>query len=228
MRCWSFVVVLVVCSLGCSSVSDKEVVAPIEEALALRETMNFVLGDVTIRSPLDSAFNGNEIDRPVFKFEFLSWLKKAEAAGLLNLTETTSQNSLIQIGEMGARHFRVTATPKLMELAKVEPKVGPDGQASTLPVLLTTAKVENIVTNAEYKGQLATPGETFRTVLGTAKTMPTDAMRAMPQMFDSPPAETRYRFRAILKFDQFKKAWVRVALDLGGIDDDNWFTSNVK
>jgi hypothetical protein len=85
-------------------------------------------------------------------------------------------------------------------------------------------KVGEVLQDDEYKGPLATPGESFRLVLASVRQtstgkgpIPSDLAALLPS-----------RLRAILKYDVFNKSWTVVALDVGLADTDKWYSSNVR
>jgi hypothetical protein len=83
-------------------------------------------------------------------------------------------------------------------------------------------KVGDVLRDVDYKGLLATPGETFRLVLAKIDHHATD----------SPVAELATllpgRLRCILKYSDFDKEWKVVALDVAPSDSEQWATENVR
>lgn len=85
-------------------------------------------------------------------------------------------------------------------------------------------KLGDVLRDEEYKGPLATPGETFRLVLASIRPLPPDGNGAVPADL---AALLPGRLRAIMKYDEFKKSWIVIALDVGQADKDEWYSSNV-
>ena len=86
-------------------------------------------------------------------------------------------------------------------------------------------KVSEILRDEEYKGILATPGETFRLVLAKIERIPPDGGAAIPSELSS---LSPGRLRSVLKYSDFNKQWQVVAIDVGPSDSDNWASANVK
>jgi hypothetical protein len=86
-------------------------------------------------------------------------------------------------------------------------------------------KVGDVLRDDEYKGPLATPGESFRLVLASVQQTPPTGKGPIPADL---AALLPSRLRAIVKYDQFNKSWTVVALDVGPADTDRWYSSNVR
>jgi hypothetical protein len=91
-------------------------------------------------------------------------------------------------------------------------------------VHLGDLKVADVLRDEEYKGPLATPGETFRLLLATTQFTPPPKNEIPPALTSMLPA----RLRCVLKYSEFKKEWNVVALDVGPADSEQWYTSNVR
>jgi hypothetical protein len=86
-------------------------------------------------------------------------------------------------------------------------------------------KVAEVLRDDEYKGPLATLGESFRLVLASIHITPATGKAAIPpELTGLLPG----RLRSVLKYDAFAKSWAVVALDVGPGDTDSWYTSNVQ
>lgn len=86
-------------------------------------------------------------------------------------------------------------------------------------------KVGAVLRDEEYKGPLATPGESFRLVLASVQQVPQAGKGAIPSdLATLLPG----RLRSILKYDAFRKIWTVVALDVGPADADTWYSTNVR
>jgi hypothetical protein len=86
-------------------------------------------------------------------------------------------------------------------------------------------KVGEVLRDDEYKGPLATPGESFRLVLASIQQTPPTGKGPIPADL---AALLPGRLRAIVKYDEFNKSWTVVALDVGPADADRWYSSNVR
>jgi hypothetical protein len=86
-------------------------------------------------------------------------------------------------------------------------------------------KVGEVLRDEEYKGALATPGETFRLVLAKIERIPPDGGAAIPSELGS---LLPGRLRSVLKYSDFNKQWQVVAIDVGPSDSDKWLSANVK
>ena len=163
--------------------------------------------------------------------EFLAFLRKAEAAGLVQLRhESWMQRDVMEI----------IATPKLESIA-----LNPDtiwtqrdserflgGEAGekqnfTAHVRHNRAVVADIITDEKYDGPLATPGEKHRLVLGTFRNNPNDVAVALgfATRTDGEPLQS---FRCVMKHSAFNKSWSVVAIDIGTIQPESWATSRVR
>jgi hypothetical protein len=156
-------------------------------------------------------------------------LERAESAGLI--TRSRSAN--------GDGNYEVIGTTKLLGLA-IDPKKvwtaeasrdfvgGEAGDPTEYSVLIYArqAKIERTITDEEYKGPLASPGEKHRLILGTFRISPSPAAAAMGIDL-STPEKMALRFRCVVKYSEFKKEWSVVGLDLGSIDPEQWYSSHV-
>lgn len=95
----------------------------------------------------------------------------------------------------------------------------------TWHVPIARLKVGEVLRDEEYKGALATPGETFRLILAkveqqapqNASAIPVGLSRLLPG-----------RLRSVLKYSDFTKQWQVVAIDVGPSDSEKWGSANVK
>lgn len=86
-------------------------------------------------------------------------------------------------------------------------------------------KVGEVLRDEEYKGALATPGETFRLVLAKIELLPPASGSAIPSQLSS---LLPGRLRSVLKYSDFNKQWQVVAIDVGPSDSEKWASANVK
>ena len=163
--------------------------------------------------------------------EVLAFLKKAESAGLVRVREIPQGywDSFLNRTQGMGRPFEVVQTEKLNSVALDPTEGGEAGQEpnAVLHVRVSEAKMDRILTDEEYKGSLATPGEKHRLILGTFKSIPTAAAAVVGRDV-AKQEEYLARFRCVVKYSEFKKAWSLVALDVGSTDPEQWYTSNVK
>jgi hypothetical protein len=86
-------------------------------------------------------------------------------------------------------------------------------------------QVREVLRDEDYKGPLATPGETFRLVLAKigvssardSSDIPTDLSSLLPA-----------RLRCIVKYDDFNKEWKVVAIDVASAESERWATDSVR
>jgi len=165
--------------------------------------------------------------------ELLAFLKRAESAGLVTVREIPQGfwDSFLNTTQGMGTPFEVVATPKLLGIAlgtdTDQPQTIPPKPVRNLLVRVSEAKMDRILTDEEYKGSLATPGEKHRLILGTFKSIPTAAAAVVGRDV-AKQEEYLARFRCVVKYSEFKKAWSLVALDIGSTDPEQWYTSNVK
>jgi len=95
----------------------------------------------------------------------------------------------------------------------------------TWRIHLADLEVGEVLQDDEYKGPLATPGESFRLVLASIQQRPPTGKGPIPKDLET---LLPGRLRAIVKYDEFKKSWTVVALDVGPADADMWHSSNVR
>ena len=159
----------------------------------------------------------------------VAFLRKAEAAGLVKIREVP-QGSLDlffnQTQGLG-RPFQVVSTDKLAGIA-LNPNLGGEPGSNpnyTEEVRISEAKIDKVISDEAYQGPLATPGEKYRLILGTVKSTPTPAAAVVGPNLSTPSVA---RFRCVVKYSEFKKAWSVIALDMGSIDVEQWNTNNVK
>lgn len=164
-------------------------------------------------------------------------LKALETAGLVSLRaiEMTGAD-VIFLYSQGVRRFYVAPTAKLVNMA-VECENAKDecmfavteapvsDALRPFTVKISEPRVISVVSDDEYSGALATPGEKYRIVLGTYRRVPTANANANPTW--KVPEEI-FRFRAVMRFSVFTKEWSVLALDGGFIDREDWWTDNVK
>lgn len=163
--------------------------------------------------------------------DVLAKVKNAESAGLVELRHPSW---------MAAGLIEVVATPKLIGVA-LNPGIAwtakssndyLGGEAGDNPdrfrvrVKVREARIEKVLTDEEYKGPLAAPGEKHRLVLGTFRSLPSSAAAVVGPGLAS-PVESLLRFRCVAKYSDFKKEWSVVAFDVGSLDPELWFTSHV-
>lgn len=209
----------------------------IENSLAQSHAIEFHFGLLTIRSSLSSRFEPDNPRDGVYGSYYLDRMKRAEEVGLLEVTERPRKNELDAFLTMGARQFNVRPTAKLLDaladgnvkFREYQAKVlnPEDGSTSSISFPTSKAKIDQITTNDEYKGSLATPGEKHQIVLGIFRDIPASIAAVVGPSFAS-LQERRFRFRSVIKYNQFKSEWVVVTIDIGSMDVEKWDSSNVK
>ena len=122
--------------------------------------------------------------------------------------------------------FEITPTPKLLAIALPQPPAAKD-EPAVLRVQVNQVRVGNIISEEEYKGPLATPGEKYRLVLGVYA-IDANAATAVVGSQLSAKASGALKFRTVVRYSAFNKEWSVVAIDAGSVDRDKWFTDNVK
>jgi hypothetical protein len=190
-----------------------------------------------IESAITEAFQPLEIPTgPEVRFssEALgTFLRRGESSGLLQIHHPSAYPSDV---------FEVIATPKLMPMVLNPDQVwtpkdsenflggegGTDLQRFTAKVRGNQAAIDKIVNDDVYTGSLAGPGEKHRVVLGTFRNNPTPVTLAMLGVNEPARQEPLQSFRCIVRYNEFNKTWRVVALDLGSIEDEKWYTSNVR
>lgn len=166
--------------------------------------------------------------------DVLAYLRKVESAGLVSLREIPESywDSFLTRTQGTGTPFEVTATPKLLDVAVAvappKPEDPPPKRApGPLRVKVQEAKLDKIVTEEEYKGSLATPGEKHHLILGLYRRIPTSAASVVGGAMAGQD-EQRFRFRCVVRYSEFKKEWSVVAIDAGTVDPEQWLTGNVK
>jgi hypothetical protein len=175
--------------------------------------------------------------------DVLSHLRQAESAGLVELRPHPWEP---------AGRIEVVGTPKLVGIALNPDSANPVwtahnsqtfivgeagdndprkrwSQTYRVPARIFEAKIDKIVTDEEYKGSLASPGDKQRLILGTFRETPTSA--AFPEFVGHTWLKQEAflaKFRCIVQYSEFKKEWSVVALDVGSINPERWETSNVR
>ena len=154
-------------------------------------------------------------------------LRKAESAGLITLRQIPQDywgGFLSQTQGLGTP-FEVTATPKLLAVAVAASDLKAAGKV--LKVKVQEARMDKVVTEEEYKGPLATPGEKHVLLLGLYRRVPTPAAKVLGGDVVG-QEEQPFRFRCVLKYSEFKKEWSVVAIDAGTVNPEQWLTNNIK
>lgn len=127
----------------------------------------------------------------------------------------------------GAKPYQVLATPKLAEIS-LNPNLGGEAGDSddySWRIRVSQPELGEILRDEEYAGPLATPGETFRLVLAQIDNVLSSETPGVPsELLTLLPA----RLRSVVKYDEFKKEWTVVALDVGSPNSDTWNSSNVR
>ena len=102
--------------------------------------------------------------------------KKAASAGLVSLRQIPQDywSSFASSTQGMGSPFEVTATPKLLGVA-IARNDSPKGAVQILRVGVQESKMDKVVTEEEYKGPLATPGEKHYIILGLYRRIPTSA-----------------------------------------------------
>jgi hypothetical protein len=189
---------------------------------AIERSLNGALGVLAI--PCCGQFN--------LAGDSLSILKAAERAGLVTLRELPQAywDSFLSRTQGTGQPFVVKATDKLTNITGISSDSLPENFSPSrggLVVAVSTAKVEKVVTDEEYKGPLASPGEKHRLLLGLYKAIPTPAAAAVGPALANQEEKT-FQFRCIARYSDLKKAWSVVAIDAGSVEPERWFTNNVK
>lgn len=223
---------LVVASSGCAA-SDTDGLSTaakeaIENRLVNQRNFEFHFGPVLVRSAFASQFEPDDPSRGLFGDSYAVRLQQLEKSGLIKYAEVPVD----QVQTIGARRFIVAPTPAFFKAMDVEPEgefaKGLSGGSYTVTWLpVTDTKVERVIINQAYTGPLASPGEKHWIVLGVFRETATPAAALLgPELMQQ--LEESNRFRAVIRLDQFTNKWVVVALDVGSIRADHWYSSNVK
>lgn len=134
-----------------------------------------------------------------------------------------SNQSVHDVGPRNGEFESANVPPMIDEL----PMKGVDGAGDsyTWHVRLAELKVREILRDEDYKGPLATPGETYRLVLARIEHLPVASGSTIPPDLDT---LLPGRLRCVLKYGEFNKEWKVVALDVGPAESDQWTSSNVR
>ena len=140
-------------------------------------------------------------------------------------TVATASNGRYTAEDDGPRNgeFESANVPPTVDEIPLRGTTGDDSYTWHLRV--GELKVGEILRDEEYKGPLATPGETFRLVLAKIEHAPVERTSAIPaDVGDLLPG----RLRCVLKYSDFDKAWKVVALDVSPADSEQWGSANVR
>lgn len=164
--------------------------------------------------------------------ETLAFLKRMEAAGLVTVREIPQAywDSFLSRTQGTGRPFEIAATQRFKQIVGIKPDdADQDVAHGGLGVTFTiqTATIDKVVTDEEYRGPLASPGETHRLVLGVYTATPNSYATALGPAI-TPQAPKQFRFRCVARYSGTKKDWSIVALDAGSLDPERWFTNNVR
>jgi hypothetical protein len=159
-------------------------------------------GEVTIMRGSDSMTEPPDWIRRRFPIGLLGFFQALQGSGLITLREK-EQSQLESFGNAGERFFKVTPTPKLLQLQTeqksslslpaTEPhdillalEVRNQGKSSLSPwttnyvaVRMGTMRLIEVLKEDEYKMPNATAGDEFRLVLGTLRRTPTPQAREL-------------------------------------------------
>jgi len=91
-------------------------------------------------------------------------------------------------------------------------------------VRLGELKLGELLRDEDYKGALATPGETFRLVLARIEPRPERDSAILPDLASLLPG----RLRCVLKYSDFDKEWKVVAMDVAPADSEEWSSTTVR
>lgn len=155
-------------------------------------------------------------------------LRRLETAGLVVMREIPQQywDSFLNRTQGLGTPVEIAGTQKLMSL---QPTVVPvNGQDLRIfRVKIADVTIDEITTDQDYTGQLSSPGEKYRIMLGIFRKSPTSAAAIFGAGLAT-QAEERLKFRGVVKYDQFAKAWTFVALDTGLLNTNDWLSANVR
>jgi hypothetical protein len=161
----------------------------------------------------------------------LADLKKAESSGLVELRHPSWMEAGLVEVVATAKLLGVALNPDAAWTAKdSEQYLGGEAggnKSFIVRVRIRQATMEKILTDEEYKGPLASPGEKHRLLLGTFRNAPTSTAAVVGPGL-AWQDEISLRFRCVVKYSEFKKDWSVVALDVGSIDPEQWFGSKVR
>jgi len=177
-------------------------------------------GQIKIMSGLESQMEPGNAATMTFATQYLPTLQRAANDGLVRLAEL-QQNSLAQMGNMGARFFTVTPTDKLRQMS--DPK---ESTAQWVAVPIGTIRILDIISADACKLKTATPGDQFRLIVGLISDTPTEQAKTLgPQYATQEPQ--KFKMRVILQFNPFTKTYTYVTGDYGKPEDADWITQNV-
>ncbi len=121
---------------------------------------------------------------------------------------------------------QIAGTSKLMSLNP--PVIPVAGQELRIfRVKIADVRIDEVTTDQDYSGPLATPGEKYRLILGTFLKVPTEVASVLGPALAA-QSEDRSKFRSIVKYNQFAKTWQVIAFDTGLLNTDTWLSSNVR
>ena len=158
----------------------------------------------------------------------LAQVKQLETAGLIVLREISQAywDSFLNRTQGLGTPVQIAGTSKLMSLQpSVIPVNGRD--LRIFRVKIADVTVDEVTTDQDYVGPLATPGEKYRIMLGTFRKVPTPAAAILGASLAT-QTEARMKFRSVVKYSQFAKAWAFVAIDTGFLNTNEWLSSNVR
>jgi len=179
--------------------------------------MSIPRGEIEIMSALSSEMEKSDWSRKRFKNSYLDNLKGAAERGFLSYKEHT-QSSLESIGRMGAKTFTVTPSDKALQ-AKDEERSNDDW----VKIKFAECEVTKIVKNVEYSHPTLPQSDEFRLVVGSYKRIPTAVAKDYEEL------ETKeFKFRALVKVNQFTGEYHFRTADWGLIDEGEWKTNRIR
>ena len=169
------------------------------------------------------------------KSDAVAFLKAAEAEGLVTLEEIPQDywgGFATQTFMEGAKPYRVTPTQALIQAAGRASDSS--GDVQTWRFSPVTPSLGQIVSDEEYKGPLAPPGETCRLILAKVEYRPVASWEEDKRTLRIFGRFSRFflfpdQVRCVVKYSPFDKNWTVVAMDVGDSTvEPRWQTSNVK
>lgn len=137
-----------------------------------------------------------------------------------------SSNGRSSAEDVGPRNgeFESANVPPTVDELPLKGKNERRDDGYTWHVRLGDLKVGEVLRDEDYKGPLASPGESFRLVLAKIQVLPVGKTSLPTELTQMLPG----RLRSVLKYSDFKKEWNVVALDVAPADSEQWSSSNVR
>lgn len=180
----------------------------------------FYGGKLYIRNPAQSSLAGDDPGNRVFKGYYGEFLVNAQKEGLLTFQAITGGgwDQFLAMNLTGTP-YTVNLSQKLLDVCHTQQNGGHVFKFGRI-------EIKKIVKDEKYTGPLVTSGENARLVLGVYRNTPTEHSSVFGSLV--PQQANEYRFRSIMKYDDFAKKWNVVAFDYGLMNSDAWQSNTVQ